>query len=202
MQFGALRVLNDDRVAPGMGFGTHAHSNMEIISIALQGDLEHKDSMGNTTVIREGDVQVMSAGTGVNHSEYNKNKDREVAFLQIWILPNQVNVTPRYDQISLNPADLKDNWHTVLGPQGKYDGLWIHQNTWFHLGQFKSGISTTYTLREPGNGLFIFVLEGQARAADQSLGRRDALGLWDIEGVGFEIGQDSSILLIEVPLSN
>ena len=139
MQFGTLRVLNDDRVAPGMGFGTHPHRNMEIISIPLSGDLEHKDSMGNTTVIREGDVQVMSAGTGVNHSEYNKNKDREVAFLQIWVLPNKVNVAPRYDQISLNPSDLRDNWHAVLGPEGGDGDLWIYQDAWFHMGDFKGG---------------------------------------------------------------
>lgn len=202
MQFGTLRVLNDDRVAPGMGFGTHPHRNMEIISIPLQGDLEHKDSMGNTTVIREGDVQVMSAGTGVSHSEYNKNKDREVAFLQIWIVPDKVNVIPRYDQISLDSADLKDTWHTILGPEGKHKGLWVYQNTWFHMGDFKNGNTTTYKIREPGNGLYVFVLDGTLEVADETLNRRDALGIWDIESLEFSIEKDSRVLLIEVPMSN
>ncbi|MDM9632541.1 pirin family protein [Robiginitalea aurantiaca] len=202
MQFGTLRVLNDDRVAPGMGFGTHPHRNMEIISIPLQGDLEHKDSMGNTTVIREGDVQVMSAGTGVSHSEYNKNKDREVAFLQIWIVPNKVNVTPRYDQVSLNPEDLKKTWHTILGPEGKHKGLWVYQDTWFHMGDFQGTTSTTYKIREPGNGVYVFLLEGRLRMADETLNRRDALGIWDAETLEFAFEEDSRVLLIEVPMSN
>jgi len=202
MQFGTLRVLNDDRVAPGMGFGTHSHNNMEIISIPLQGDLEHKDSMGNTTVIREGDVQVMSAGTGVNHSEYNKNRDRDVAFLQIWILPNKANVTPRYDQITLDPANLKDQWHTLLGPVGKHKGLWIHQDSWFHMGDFKTGDSVPYKIRGTGNGLYIFILEGQATVEGQTLERRDALGIWEFENIKFNIEKDSRILIIEVPFSN
>ncbi|MGB5508134.1 pirin family protein [Robiginitalea sp.] len=202
MQFGTLRVLNDDRVAPGMGFGTHSHNNMEIISIPLRGDLEHKDSMGNTTVIREGDVQVMSAGTGVNHSEYNKNKDRDVAFLQIWILPNKANVTPRYDQITLDPATLKEQWHTLLGPEGKHNGLWIHQDAWFHMGDFKNGVRVPYKIRGTGNGLYIFVLEGKATVEGETLERRDALGIWDFESIEFLMEKDSRILLIEVPFSN
>lgn len=202
MQFGTLRVLNDDRVAPGMGFGTHSHNNMEIISIPLQGDLEHKDSMGNTTVIREGDVQVMSAGTGVNHSEYNKNKDQEVAFLQIWILPKKVNISPRYDQITLDPANLKDQWHTLLGPEGKHNGLWIHQDSWFFMGDFKNGARVPYKIRETGNGLYIFVLEGKATVSGETLERRDALGVWDFENIEFHIEADSRILLMEVPFSN
>ncbi len=202
MQFGTLRVLNDDRVAPGMGFGTHPHNNMEIISIPLKGDLEHKDSMGNTAVIREGDVQVMSAGTGVSHSEYNKNKDREVAFLQIWILPNKVNVPPRYDQISLDPEVLKDTWHTVLGPAGKHQGLWIYQDSWFHMGEFEKGASTSYRIREAGNGLYVFLLEGRMTVAGEPLSRRDALGVWDFEELDFKMEQDSRVLLIEVPMSN
>ena len=202
MQFGTLRVLNDDRVAPGMGFGTHPHRNMEIISIPLKGDLEHKDSMGNTTVIRQGDVQVMSAGTGVNHSEYNKNKDQEVAFLQIWIVPNKVNVNPRYDQISLKSEDLVNNWHTILGPEGKYDRLWVYQDTWFHLGEFEQDTTTTYSLRESGNGLYIFVLEGRVRVAEETLNRRDALGIENFDTLEFAMEKDSSILLIEVPMSN
>ncbi len=202
MQFGALRVLNDDRVAPGMGFGTHPHQNMEIISIPLEGDLEHKDSMGNTAIIRQGDVQVMSAGTGVQHSEYNKNRDREVAFLQIWVLPEKPNVTPRYDQITLEPDQLKGNWFTLLGPRGKHDGLWIHQNAWFHMGDFDQGKTISYSLKESGNGLYVFVLEGGVAVGGEQLRRRDALGIWDAADLEFQIQENSRVLLMEVPMSN
>lgn len=202
MQFGTLRVLNDDRVAAGMGFGTHSHQNMEIISIPLQGDLEHKDSMGNIAVIREGDVQVMSAGTGVAHSEYNRNKDQEVRFLQIWVLPRQANVSPRYDQISLEPGRLKNNFYTILGPEEKHDGLWIHQDAWFHLGHFEAGKSASYSWRNPDHGLYIFLLEGQVDIGEYSLKRRDALGVWEASAVDLEFTEDSQVLLMEVPMSN
>ena len=202
MQFGTLRVLNDDRVAPGMGFGTHPHQNMEIISIPLEGDLEHKDSMGNTAVIRQGDVQVMSAGTGVQHSEYNKNQDREVAFLQIWVLPDRPNVSPRYDQITLDPELLKNTWFTLLGPRDKHDNLWIHQNAWFHLGEFDEQQTTSYSIKESGNGLYVFVLEGNVSVGDQSLGRRDSMGVWNTPDVSFHVEEKSRLLLLEVPMSN
>ena len=136
MNFGVLRVLNDDTVAAGMGFGTHPHSNMEIISIPLEGDLEHKDSMGNTTVIHNGDIQIMSAGTGIEHSEYNKNKDAQVKFLQIWILPNKKNVTPRYQQTTLKKEDRKNKLQQVLSPNQNDEGIWIHQNAWFHIKDY------------------------------------------------------------------
>ena len=135
MNFGMLRVLNDDEVSGGMGFGQHPHKNMEIISIPLEGDLEHRDSMGNVTVIRKEDVQVMSAGTGVQHSEYNKNKDKPVKFLQIWVIPDKQNVEPRYDQISLNPEDRHNKLQQILSPNPDDTGVWIHQNAWFHLGK-------------------------------------------------------------------
>ncbi|MEJ2585538.1 MAG: pirin family protein [Robiginitalea sp.] len=202
MQFGTLRVLNDDRVAPGMGFGTHPHQNMEIISIPLEGDLEHKDSMGNTAVIRQGDVQVMSAGTGVQHSEYNKNQDREVAFLQIWVLPDKPNVTPRYDQITLDPEQLKNSWFTLLGPREAHDGLWIHQNAWFHLGEFDAMQTVSYTLKEPGNGLYAFVLNGLVTVGQEILERRDAMGIWNTAEVSFQTKEKSRLLLLEVPMSN
>ena len=202
MQFGTLRVLNDDRVAAGMGFGTHPHQNMEIISIPLEGDLEHKDSMGNTSVIREGDVQVMSAGTGVSHSEYNKNRDKEVRFLQIWILPERPNVTPRYDQISLDPGQLENRFHTILGPREKHDGLWIHQDAWFHMGNFEAGSTARYQMKDPDHGLYIFLLEGSAEIGGHSLRRRDAIGVWDSTAADLNFSEDSSVLLMEVPMSN
>jgi redox-sensitive bicupin YhaK (pirin superfamily) len=200
MHFGALRVLNDDRVAPGRGFDTHSHRNMEIISIPLRGDLEHQDSMGNTSVIRAGDVQVMSAGKGVAHSEYNKNADQEVAFLQIWIIPDRPNVDPRYDQVQLDPDALRNRWHPVLGPRGKHPGLWIHQDAWFHLGDFESGQEPVYTLRDPNHGVYVFVIEGSAEAGGEVLHRRDGLGVEGARSLAFRMLEPSRLLLMEVPL--
>jgi len=202
MQFGALRVLNDDRVAPGRGFDTHPHRNMEIISIPLRGDLEHQDSMGNTSVIRAGDVQVMSAGTGVAHSEYNKNADQEVAFLQIWVLPDRANVEPRYDQIRLDTEALRNQWYTVLGPRGKHPGLWIHQDAWFHLGDFEAGQESAYTLHDANHGLYIFVIEGSAEVAGEVLHRRDGLGISEAGTLAFRFLEPSRVLLMEVPLGS
>lgn len=201
MNFGALRVLNDDTVAPGMGFGTHPHQDMEIISIPLEGDLEHKDSMGNTAIIRSGDVQVLSAGTGISHSEYNKNEDQLVKFLQIWILPNQKGVKPRYDQISLQEEDRKNKLQQILSPSPTDEGVWIHQNAWFHRIQLEKGKSVSYALKEQNNnGLYVFVLEGTIQIEDMTLSKRDAMGLWEAEKVVLKADSDSELLLIEVPM--
>ena len=162
MNFGVLRVLNDDIVAAGRGFGRHPHDNMEIISIPLEGDLEHKDSMGNTAVIKQGDVQAMSAGRGVYHSEFNKNQNKEVRFLQIWVFPNQRNVQPRYDQISVAKDKTKNKLYQILSPNSGDEGVWIHQNAWFHMGEFDQGKTSKYQLKAPGNGVYTFVLEGEA----------------------------------------
>ena len=201
MHFGALRVLNDDRVDPGMGFGTHPHDNMEIISIPLEGDLEHKDSMGNTTVIKNGDIQVMSAGTGIQHSEFNKNSDRLTKFLQIWVFPNKRNVTPRYDQITLNINDRHNKLQQILSPSSEDQGVWINQDAWFHLGKFDINFSTNYTLKKKENGVYIFVLKGDISINDQKLNERDGLGIWDIESLKITANsQDAEILLMEVPM--
>ncbi len=201
VHFGKLRVLNDDTVAPGKGFGTHPHNDMEIISIPLAGDLEHKDSMGNTTVIREGDVQVMSAGTGVYHSEYNRNSDKEVKFLQIWVFPEKKDVEPRYDQISLKDIARKNEFYQILSPNPDDQGVWIHQQAWFHLGEFEAGTGATYEIKGKGNGLYVFVLEGEVSAAGESLAERDGLGIWDTDKVEFEAGTGARILLMEVPMN-
>ena len=201
MNFGVLRVLNDDKVSGGMGFGTHPHQNMEIVSIPLSGDLEHQDSMGNTTVIKEGDIQVMSAGTGVQHSEYNKNKDEEVKFLQIWVIPNKQNVEPRYDQITLDKADRKNKLQQVLSPNKEDAGVWVYQDAWFNLTDLDAGKELTYTFNKPGNGLYIFVLEGSITAGDQTLERRDGLGVLDANAVEIKASQDAYVLFMEVPLS-
>src|SRR5690554_4268470 len=159
MNFGVLRVLNDDTVAAGMGFGTHPHDNMEIISIPLEGDLEHKDSMGNVAVIKEGDVQVLSAGTGITHSEYNKNKDKEVKFLQIWIFPKKKNLKPRYDQISIRDIAKDNEFYQILSPNQDDQGVWINQDAWFHIGKFEKGKSDEYKIKKEGNGVYAFILK-------------------------------------------
>ena len=200
MHFGVLRVLNDDQVAPGMGFGTHPHENMEIISIPLEGDLEHKDSMGNIAVIRHGDIQVLSAGTGITHSEYNKNKDKEVKFLQIWVFPNKQNVIPRYSQISLNIEDRHNNFQQIISPNPDDEGAWINQNAWFSMGNFDNGFETTYNLKSNQNGVYIFVLEGEIEIDGQTLSKRDGFGIWDIENFNMKALSNCDVLLMDVPM--
>jgi quercetin 2,3-dioxygenase len=202
MHFGVLRVLNDDIVAGGKGFGTHPHDNMEIISIPLSGDLEHKDSMSNVAVIRNGDVQVMSAGTGITHSEYNKNMDKEVRFLQIWMFPNKKSVTPRYDQIKVEESDLKNQFAQILSPSMDDAGVWVHQNAWFHMGQFDKGVKTTYRLKDAAqNGVYAFIIDGDATINGQSLNKRDGLGIWDTDLLEVVADSSTRILLMEVPMS-
>ena len=201
MHFGVLRVLNDDFVAPGMGFGTHPHDNMEIISIPLEGDLEHKDSMGNTTVIRNGDIQVMSAGTGIQHSEYNKNSDHPVKFLQIWLYPNNRNVQPRYDQLTLKREARKNKFQQVLSPNKDEEGVWIYQDAWFHLAEFDTNTKLPYKLKKPGNGIYIFVLSGEITIENIDLSARDGLGIWDSTELLFHSKSKSEVLVMEVPMS-
>lgn len=200
MNFGVLRVLNDDTVSQGMGFGTHPHRDMEIISIPLEGDLEHKDSMGTSSIIRNGEIQVMSAGTGVMHSEYNKNKDEEVKFLQIWIFPNQLNVEPRYDQISIQDGEKRNDFQQILSPNADDAGVWIHQDAWFNLAKFDAGFSKEYKMHKSGDGVYVFVLKGSAKVGDQDLGTRDGLGIWETDSFTLEATSDAEILLMEVPM--
>ncbi len=202
MHFGVLRVLNDDIVAPGRGFGKHPHDNMEIISIPLEGDLEHKDSMDNTAVIRQGDVQVMSAGTGIFHSEFNRHKDQAVKFLQIWMFPKQRNVQPRYDQITLKNQHLKNQFHQILSPNADDAGVWVHQNAWFHLGNLEEGFNDNYTVKTKGNGVYAFIIEGQVKIAGQELEARDGFGVWDTEEISIEAHcGNAKVLLMDVPMS-
>jgi len=202
MHFGVLRVLNDDYVAEGMGFGTHPHNNMEIISIPLEGDLEHKDSMGNVAVIRHGDVQVMSAGTGITHSEYNKNKDKPVKFLQIWVYPNKKNVAPRYDQITLDLNDRHNKFQQILSPNADDAGVWIHQDAWFHLGKFDKWFQTKYAIKKSGNGVYAFILVGDVTINGIQLISRDGLGIWETELLTLEANSPGAeVLLMEVPMN-
>ena len=200
MNFGVLRVLNDDAVQAGMGFGTHPHDNMEIISIPLEGDLEHKDSMGNVTIIKEGDVQAMSAGTGVTHSEKNKNHDKEVKFLQIWIIPKEKNVTPKYDQVSLKDIAKENQFYQVLSPNKDDQGVWIHQDAWFHIGNFTKGHSEEYTLKKDGNGVYAFILNGEIEINGEKLSTRDGMGIWDTISIQVKATENARILLMEVPM--
>jgi len=200
MHFGVLRVLNDDTVAPGRGFGTHPHDNMEIISIPLEGDLEHRDSMGNVALIREGEIQIMSAGTGITHSEYNKNSDREVKFLQIWVFPREKDVEPRYDQISLKDIRKENGFYQILSPHKEDQGVWIHQDAWFHMGEYNRELSTSYNLKKDGNGLYAFVIEGEVEIQGQALSARDGFGIRELKEVQIKAGAGSKVLLMEIPV--
>ena len=201
MHFGVLRVLNDDRVDAGMGFGTHPHDNMEIISIPLEGDLEHKDSMGNVAVIKNGDIQVMSAGTGIQHSEYNRSKDVQTKFLQIWVFPNKKNVEPRYDQITLKKEDRLNKLQQIISPNADDEGVWIHQDAWFHLGQLDKDVEIDYTIKKSGNGVYAFVLSGDVTINGQELNTRDGLGIWDTASFSIKAGSNAEVLLMEVPMT-
>ncbi|SNQ44632.1 pirin family protein [Cellulophaga lytica] len=200
MNFGALRVLNDDTVSEGRGFGTHPHQNMEIISIPLKDDLQHQDNMGNATIIKQGDIQVMSAGTGIMHSEYNKNKDRAVEFLQIWIIPNKTNVKPRYDQISLKELEKPNSLYQILSPNANDAGVWIYQDAWFNLGTFTEDTTTSYALNKKDNGVYAFVLEGNVSIEGEQLSKRDGVGLWETDNIAINASKNSKVLLIEVPM--
>lgn len=198
--FGMLRVLNDDSVTAGMGFGTHPHDNMEIVSIPLSGDLKHKDSMGNETIIKQGDIQVMSAGTGISHSEMNANHDSEVKFLQIWIIPNKKNVQPRYGQVTLDDAKMKNNLLQVLSPNENDEGVWIHQDAWFNMGILEKGFSTEYNLKNNSNGVYAFVLEGNVTINGEHLNKRDGLGITEAGVLTVTADDDAKLLLMEIPM--
>jgi quercetin 2,3-dioxygenase len=200
VHFGALRVLNDDVVDGGMGFGKHPHDNMEIISIPLSGDLEHKDSMGNVAVIRQNDVQIMSAGTGIFHSEYNKNRDKKVNFLQIWVFPKVKNIQPRYDQVTFAPEDRVNKLQQIVSPVKDSEGVWINQDAWFHLGNLKQGFATDYAIKQKGNGVYAFLIEGSVTISGQKLNRRDGFGVWDADKISIVADRDSEVLLMEVPM--
>jgi redox-sensitive bicupin YhaK (pirin superfamily) len=200
VQFGVLRVLNDDIIAPGMGFGSHPHDNMEIITIPLEGALEHKDSMDNVGVIEADEIQVMSAGTGVYHSEYNKNKDQSVNLLQLWVFPHTQNVSPRYGQKSIKELKTPNAFYPIVTPNPDGPAMWIHQDAWFHLGEFDKETKVEYSVHKNGNGVYAFVIDGEGNIAGQDLSKRDALGIWDTQSFSISAKKDSRILLLEVPM--
>lgn len=198
LQFGALRVLNDDTVNGGKGFGEHPHDNMEIISIPLEGTLEHQDSMGNEALIRPGEIQVMSAGTGIYHTEFNKDKDEPVTFLQIWLYPNKLNVTPRYDQQNFGQKDKHNRLLQILSPNQDDEGVWIYQNAWFHIGEFDKDFKMEYHLKDSTNGVYVFVIEGDAEVNGQLLNKRDGYGIWK-SSIEIQAVSNAKLLVMEVP---
>jgi len=200
MHFGVLRVLNDDIIEGGKGFGTHPHNNMEIITIPISGALEHKDSMDNSSVIEAGDVQVMSAGTGILHSEFNHNKNEQVKLLQIWVFPNQKNVEPRYDQISLSEIRKENEFYQILSPNPEDQGVWIHQNAWFNLGEFDGGWKGNFKLNDKTNGVYAFVIEGEINIAGHQLSKRDGLEIWETDNIEVRTDSGARVLLMEVPM--
>lgn len=202
VQFGMLRVLNDDTIAAGMGFGTHPHDNMEIVTIPLEGGLTHRDSMGNQATVRFGEVQVMSAGTGIQHSEMNASRTEQAKTLQLWIFPDKQNVTPRYDQKSFDLESNRNSFVNVVSPEDKNDGnaLWIHQQAFLHLGVFDSGQTVSYAVKIPGNGLYLFLIEGEIEINVDIITERDAYGIVDFERFSIKTNSAAKILTIEVPM--
>lgn len=202
IHFGALRVLNDDSIAPGMGFGTHPHDNMEIITIPLSGAVRHRDNMGNEGTIEPGEIQIMSAGTGITHSEYNANKDQELKLFQIWIMPNKRNVEPRYQQLKINEFAKKNEWIQLVSPNEGDQGGWIHQEAWFNYLDADSEMSITYTLNRPEtHGVYIMNISGNALVDGVVLSDRDALSLIGTPIIEINSQSDSQLLIIEVPLN-
>ncbi|RDK87172.1 pirin family protein [Marinirhabdus gelatinilytica] len=203
IQFGKLRVLNDDVVAGGMGFGKHPHKNMEIVTIPQEGALKHRDSMGNEGIVESGDIQIMSAGSGVEHSELNANQNEPVKLFQIWIFPETENVTPRYQQKKIAPLLNKNTFSTVVKPKGvaNEDELWVHQQAYFNIGEFTETTKTTYEVHNRAHGIYLMVIKGTVIAEDETLNERDAIGIWDADTITISATTGSKALLIEVPMN-
>ena len=202
IHFGALRVLNDDIVTGGGGFGTHPHDNMEIVSIPLYGALKHKDSTGTDGVINTNDVQIMSAGSGIRHSEMNASNDKSVNFLQLWVIPKQENIKPRYDQKTFDPAQRLNSWQVVVSPDEADNAIWINQDARFSLLTLEAGKTIEHKNRFAGNGVYVFLLEGSANVAGQPLTKRDAVGVSETDEVTITANEDVQLLAIEVPMLN
>ena len=201
MGFGALRVINDDFVIAGQGFGKHSHRDMEIISIPLSGKLGHGDNIGNNGIIETGEIQVMSAGTGITHSEMNADDHEAVSFLQIWVIPNKMNAEPRYQQISMDELMKPNAFNQILSPNSDDAGVWIHQDAWFSMGDFDKGVTETYQLKNPNNGVYIFVISGKVVINGNTLDARDGLGVWDTKNFTMDVLEGAKVLLMEVPMS-
>ena len=200
IQFGALRVFNDDVVEPKTGFPTHPHEEMEIVTIVLSGEITHKDSMGNGTTIKSGDIQVMSAGTGIQHSEFNPNPDQHTKLFQIWLFPKYHNVTPRYQQITLDKSLEKNDFAQILSPNPEDAGVWIHQDAWFYLSDFDADFSKKLSLKKEGNGFYIMNIEGEIEVNGQKLEKRDAVGIWETNEIEIKANSNAKFLVMEIPM--
>jgi redox-sensitive bicupin YhaK (pirin superfamily) len=201
VHFGLLRVLNDDIVAPGTGFGMHPHDNMEIVTIPLQGTLEHRDSMGNIGTIKPNEIQAMSAGSGLMHSEYNHSKTEPINLLQIWVFPKERNITPRYEQKVFSENDKLNNFKTIVSPVKSEDTMWINQDAYFSIGKFNADQTINYSIKHKGNGAYVFIIDGETSIAEQQLGKRDAMGVWETDQFELKIKSNSEVLIIEVPMN-
>lgn len=201
IHFGMLRVLNDDIIEAGMGFGTHPHENMEIITIPIEGGgIEHIDSMGNQGVIHKNEIQVMSAGSGIQHSEFNASKSENTNLLQIWIFPNQKNVEPRYDQLLLNPEDRENRLQQILSPDKEDEGVWIHQDVWFHITRLNENKKVRYHLKNKENGVYVFIINGNLSVAGHQIESRDGIGIWETENFDILAKSNAEVLIMEVPM--
>ena len=201
MHFGKLRVLNDDKVGPSKGFGMHAHRDMEIITIPLQGALKHSDNLGNEKVIKSGEVQVMTAGTGVMHSEYNASDTEDVHFLQLWIFSDQLGHKPRYGQKLFADEGRRGRWQLLVTPDGREESLKIHQHAFISAMESDSSDENFYLLNHPGNGLYLFIMNGAVQVNGNELENRDAIGLWEIsQSLQILFHQPAQLLAIEVPM--
>ena len=201
MNFGLVRVLNDDIVEPTMGFGTHPHDNMEIISIPLSGSLRHQDSMGNKHIISTGEVQIMSAGSGLTHSEYNNSSSEDVNFLQIWVLPKERDITPRYDQKVFDVSNRNNRFQILVSPQVSEETVWINQDAWFSRADIEAGKQIVYEKKGKENGVYFFVIEGDATISGNVVHRRDGLGIKGGETHAVTAKTNTQLLTIEVPLT-
>jgi hypothetical protein len=201
IHFGALRVLNDDWIAPSQGFGRHPHDNMEIITIPFSGEVLHQDSMGNKGTIIPGEIQVMSAGTGVFHSEHNNSSQEPLTLFQIWVMPNKKNVTPRYDQITISDLAKKNELYQILSPNADDQGVWIHQEAWFHLGDLDKGTQVDYQLKRKGSGIYVIVVEGKIDIEGFELSKRDGIGLSELDAAKITALEDTKVLVMEVPMT-
>lgn len=200
VHFGLLRVLNDDTIAPGMGFGMHPHDNMEIVTIPLHGAVKHHDSMGNEGIINAGDVQIMSAGKGVTHSEFNASANEFLNLFQIWVFPKIKNIEPRYDQKTFPAINREGRFQLLVSPQKDNGSLWINQDAWFSMGKFAAGSTASYSLHTKGNGVYLMAVDGEIKVDGEVLNKRDALGVSDTDSLDIQIRKDADILIIEVPM--
>lgn len=200
VRFGLLRVLNDDIIEAGMGFGTHPHDNMEIITIPLEGELAHKDSMGTKQTLKAGEIQIMSAGSGLTHSEFNNSETERINLLQIWVFPKERDIKPIYDQKVFDINERKNKFQTVVSPNKETGAMWINQDAFFSLADIDKSKSLQYDVKHKGNGTYLFVIEGSVNAAGEILNKRDAIGIEDISNIEISALENSEILVIDVPM--